>query len=265
MLSPETAVLAASMTLQELGIKTEVKQTPGTVTFTQQDYADTVAKDGYSIVFDSGAYYVKMFDRCLDASEVESLSWYYKGTTTELGAEDFTINHVGNVFSVLRNNLPMIFAATEDTDIEDFNVIPKGTHFIYSESDPAYVSAIRGVLTKTETIHPMNDKYVPPIPAEKLPGVCLPVVELSTTFEPEAQYTEEECATLTALFAMDVPVIIKCGVDLGTSLSVDKIAAVWSPATDDNFPIFIASCGGIAMQIVDITRNGGWIALVGDE
>ena len=155
-----------------------------------------------------------------------------------------------------------------------FEVFINGKHYSYPAGTTQEVpDDVAAVIEAHEQVH--EEQTAPPPPTDGgilnedgkinpsfLPGVCLPVVELSTTLESEAQYTEEECTTLTALFAMDVPVIIKCGVDLGTSGTFEKIAAVWNPGTSGNIPLFIVTVGGITLQIADITGNGEWIAIV---
>ena len=106
-------------------------------------------------------------------------------------------------------------------------------------------------IVKPETIHPIDPKY--------LPGVVLPVVELSTTFKVGSQYTENENKILTALFEKYVPAVIKCAVDLGTIGVFEKTAFVWSPVSPGNMAIFVASVGGTILQIADMDRQGAWL------
>lgn len=84
----------------------------------------------------------------------------------------------------------------------------KGAYTIDWTSEPnrCYVSQI-----VTEVIHPLPDWAIPQIPASKLPGAVLPVVELET--EPTAEgtpLTEAEAAAIDALNGKPCIVVFNC-------------------------------------------------------
>jgi plastocyanin len=59
----------------------------------------------------------------------------------------------------------------------------------------------------TETIHPIDPKY--------LPGVCLPVVEFTTTLGTNVTLTSAENEALTKVAVTASPVLIKANLDMG--------------------------------------------------
>lgn len=107
------------------------------------------------------------------------------------------------------------------------------------------------VSSTTETIVPIDQKY--------LPGVCLPVVELSTTFSMGAALTDAENELLTGAHAKNVPLVIRCSMNLGNSSVFENTAAVWSPASSGGIKAFVLSMGGIVLQIADMLKDGNWI------
>ena len=95
-----------------------------------------------------------------------------------------------------------------------------------------------------------------------LPGVCLPVVELSTTFNVGSQFTDEESKILTAAFEKNTPVVFKCNADVDNLGTFENTALVWCPITSDNSRVFIASFGGVGLQIAEIGSSGKWFCNV---
>lgn len=83
-----------------------------------------------------------------------------------------------------------------------FMLIPGAGLDVYAYSDaPTHTVSIA---TETETITPIDQKY--------LPGVCLPVVELSTELANNAVLTDAESALLATAFEVGTPVVIRCAV-----------------------------------------------------
>lgn len=98
-------------------------------------------------------------------------------------------------------------------------------------------------ISTPETIHPIDPKY--------LPGVCLPVVELSTAFAGGATLSAEECALLDAAYEGNTPVVIKCNIALQGYELTDCIA-VWNRAVSAGIPIFTNQIGTIMLQLVNM-------------
>lgn len=136
---------------------------------------------------------------------------------------------------------------------EPFLVIYRGGTLSVSSVDATEQVTVT-VEIIAETIVPIDPKY--------LPGVCLPVVRLSTTFKPSSQFTDEESKILTAAFEKNTPVVIMCNVDVDNFGTLENTALVWCPAISGNFQAFAASLGGLMLQIVDIDSSGKWLCNV---
>lgn len=97
----------------------------------------------------------------------------------------------------------------------------------------------------------------PPIDPKYLPGVCLPVVELST--EPGvgsgAKLTSTECAALNDAFNDQMPIVCKCSL-MGITLSVPMLY-VNSPSTSSGY-MGMSGVGDISLTLQD---DGAWTAL----
>ena len=102
-------------------------------------------------------------------------------------------------------------------------------------------------VTTTETIHPIDPKY--------LPGVCLPVVELSTTLTNGVTFTEEENAALTAAFEGGVPVVMKFAMDGAGDNTV-----VFGRTAIEDIRGFSAVIAGAAVMLIN--DGTGWATVV---
>lgn len=104
----------------------------------------------------------------------------------------------------------------------------------------------------TETLTPMNPKY--------LPGVCLPVVELSTIAnEYGVEVTAEDAAKLDEVATMNVPIVCKI------SDSVGSFAAVLTRISNPDVPVgynAVLSGNDITLIRSDDTVNATWVAIV---
>lgn len=102
---------------------------------------------------------------------------------------------------------------------------------------------------EAETTTPIDPKY--------LPGVCLPVVALST--EPGvgsgAKLTSTECAALNDAFNDQMPIVCKCSL-MGITLSVPMLY-VNSPSTSSGY-MGMSGVGDISLTLQD---DGAWTAL----
>lgn len=126
-----------------------------------------------------------------------------------------------------------------------------GTYFAKYTDGSGYVSE---VYTESETIVPIDQKY--------LPGVCLPVVELSTTFASGADLTEEEDKLLKAAWENDSPIVVKCAITLENGGGYDYASAVWYKASVDIMSAFALSLGTKTLLIHSVDKGETWGCLV---
>lgn len=102
----------------------------------------------------------------------------------------------------------------------------------------------------TETIHPIDPKF--------LPGVCLPVVELSTEFVPPeyVAVTAEESAQLEQAAATGLPIVVRATF-MGMTLA-EVFTCVSSP--DSPVPVYsrTMSLSGSNFQFLILNDGEGW-------
>lgn len=144
------------------------------------------------------------------------------------------------------------------TTSDGLHVIAEQGGEIFVVSDPGglmgspgtYVRKYRGAASsvfgwtseiKLETIHPIDPKF--------LPGVCLPVVELTTQPTAEgAPLTAEESANVQAALAMGVPCVVKFNIDgaefgvvatvsggVGMNFVLEGVTSVIAPGEDGGY------------------------------
>ena len=128
------------------------------------------------------------------------------------------------------NDIP-IFATVVGSDVEQ---LPNGLYLF--SNDEGYISYIEFA----ETIHPMDSKY--------LPGVCLPMVELTTEpgLNAETDLTAAECATLNAAYEKKVPIV--CGFSFFGMTAFAPMVHVNSPATSSGY-FWISSMGSLYLSV----------------
>lgn len=120
--------------------------------------------------------------------------------------------------------------------------LPPGTYVFHRDTD--YIENIYG--TVIETIHPIDPKY--------LPGVCLPVVELSTVAsDTQTNLTAEEAEKIKALNG--APCIIKCNISVG-GMQISGAAQMSAMELGDG--VYTYGCYlGFAMLSVN-NESGEW-------
>jgi hypothetical protein len=128
----------------------------------------------------------------------------------------------------------------EDTG-EDYCVY----YLAYPGVDPlyAYFDRVPSAFCRVSTA-----ETVVPIKPEYLPGVCLPVVELSTAIIPDGNIvalTEAECNALTATAATGLPIVLKL------RLGDQKLSAIAFRATDieNELPMYLFQFSTIGVNI----------------
>lgn len=186
------------------------------------------------------------------------------GTMVKLSEEVYDINSIERI-TVNRNGDKVVYdkselvvqqglaIGTEDetfvvivpnADIADLMGLEIGVYVAYFEDTE------NGFFTEkvefTETIHPIDQKY--------LPGVCLPVVELSTLLDFDGvELTAEESAALDK--AVGLPCIIK------TELAGQPITAAFFYTASEGYPMFLLSTPNFALNISKVD-NGFWYATI---
>ena len=185
-----------------------------------------------------GITYAKIADTAPDLHNVTKAVYTApNGSTIEYSSEKLTVEDLGSG-QIIKASL----GSTTGTVI----ILDQSGLWVYAQPGFGYCSYVEFA----ETIVPIDQKY--------LPGVCLPVVELSTTFSVNTYLTDAEGKALDVAFEANTPIIIKCNIDLGTNAVFNNTAAVWSPVIDNNANVFIASFGGVTLTIVNPHGYPAW-------
>ena len=178
-----TLSLAAKKALAALGVKIA----PGEVLTWDGDFDDTEMIMG-------ALYAGKITDKYMDLNSVESFVVKYENGDTKTLTASECIVHADMGVQVLmsvEDEVPYVFSSQSDVE----GMMNKGLYFVLAPE--FHVEKI----TFADTIVPIDPKY--------LPGVCLPVVELSTVITNGAMLTDEESAKLAALAEKRLPVILR--------------------------------------------------------
>ena len=169
----------------------------GKMIITSEDLGYTIPSDGAPMLveyarFTNEVIYPHGIESILFGKEV--FLWFYHQDLTFV-----TEDGVTSVFPKDRHfgELPIMVIA--DVDTPEL----RGTYSIHWNS--GYVHQIEGAIRST--IHPIDPKF--------LPGVCLPVVELSTNLSgtDAIDLTAEESAMLTATLSSKSAIMLKCLLD----------------------------------------------------
>lgn len=99
-----------------------------------------------------------------------------------------------------------------------------------------------------KTIHPIDPKF--------LPGVCLPVVELSTTVANGATFTDAENAALSEAFNTKLPFVVHTNLSIG-DIAVKDAVAVSQCGTMEGIGMIALVFGTTVLQLVE--RDGAWV------
>lgn len=145
------------------------------------------------------------------------------------------------------NGTQVIFAASVSVDLEGNDAsVEKGTYFAANVVglENTYVSAVE----LKETIHPIDPKF--------LPGVCLPVVELSTTVANKATFTDAENAALSEAFNTKLPFVVHTNLSIG-DIAVKDAVAVSQCGTMEGIGMIALVFGTTVLQLVE--RDGAWV------
>ena len=204
-------------------------------------------KEAFEI--EPGVFFVKLSDDVYDLNNTESITIFDFDGEKTYQKDAFTIGYNGPMCSILLNERPYVLVISEDIP----ESLSKGLWITYMTDNGFFVYPSK--IQIAGTIVPIDQKY--------LPGVCLPVVELSTAFAPFTSLTDAENKLLTDAHAKNVPVVIRCNVALGENGLYENTAVVWNPVFAVGVKLFIASFGGIMLQIQDVNNDGKWSCRVG--
>lgn len=111
------------------------------------------------------------------------------------------------------------------------------------------------VIERTETIHPIDPKY--------LPGVCLPVVELSTEIPidgTEVTLSTEEGTLLTKACESGIPVCMKIRLGISENITT-PFSAVFTLGTEDANSALFCMLNGTLITIK--SKDSVWTATFG--
>lgn len=229
---------------------TKTEKIPSAVTFDQSHYA-TMGEVGEYFEKNVGgnpALYMKLMDRPIKKSEVESITVIEFGEETTTAKSDLVFADISeSLWGVGNGYFDIILSASIDTECDGVTV-PRGTWGVWLDGE-AYVTAIDGVLVETETVIPIDPKYLP-----ESSGGGLPVVEIEVITTDGVALSEEQAAILDSLNGM--PFILNAN-------TVGDFNNVRAPMTYMELP-----AAGIRAYIVtlftlaiNITTNGnGWSA-----
>lgn len=233
----ETARMAANMVKRYLGIKTETKQVvlfPETTIaeeaffegITVIDFAPVLGKE-YTVVMDGVSYNVvgKPFNS-IPSEEFSGIDGVYLGSIEAFG---------------IGNGEPFLIEWFRDPAFAgSMGITTSQSMFITNDGDTK--DRTLSILGSAETIHPIDQKY--------LPGVCLPVVELETVVANEVMLSEADVAKLEKVIGF--PIVLKM-----TNQAGEKMATLANYFADGAANAFITT-GDASYIFMDEAGTGEW-------
>ena len=243
MFGEEFANYAANKALRKLG----VNETP------RKTYAfDGILEGKDYVPFGNDNGFLKVSSDTPDFRKAEKIdTWYGVATPTTPGisiiegtAENNELfGAKGYIFMIDRD--PAMVVVTDTLN----SPIPSTGLYFFCGYYPENTTMLVNELVIAETITPIDQKY--------LPGVCLPVVELSTVVTEEgAELTAEESALMDKVAAMDVPIVAKMHL-LSTENTTQLLM---SRTTEAGFLVFNGlSIGG---YVYITNQSGAWTMAV---
>ena len=156
--------------------------------------------DGKEIFKQQGIEFVRIGEP-IDLNKIMKVSVIYNGVPMDLSAKDIEVMDVGPIATAGFDGITGILCLRDGHGYAD---VSNGTYVVSipSETAPTYVSRI----VLRDTIVPIDQKY--------LPGVCLPVVELSQETmtaiftSGSATATEEEASAIISAKNAIVPIVV---------------------------------------------------------
>jgi hypothetical protein len=246
MFFPDAIAPIVNRVLRKLGIKDDVKQYKMEID-TAKDYSNAhTLLDGEL---------VRISDLSPSTNEIIGATFSYtaKGASNPTSGTitNDTIMPFNGIFGITATGYKMLDGIFVFTEVDGINIETPGT---YAARD--FLGAIESTATitwKTETITPIFDKY--------LPGVCLPVVELTT--EPAINgyvtLTTDECSALNAAFEKKMPVVCQFGL-MGMTVSIPLMYIV-NPADSSGY-LGTSPFGDLYLTV---GNAGNWAAMYRPE
>ena len=205
-------------------------------------------KEAFEI--EPGVFFVKLSDDVYDLNNTESITIFDFDGEKTYQKDAFTIGYNGPMCSILLNERPYVLVISEDIP----ESLSKGLWITYMTDNGFFVYPSK--IQIAGTIVPIDQKY--------LPGVCLPVVELSTTFSPGTAIDGEDQKKLWDAYKNGAPAVIVCDISIG-NVSYQNARMVWSVAKlmgDVTMNVFVASVGSTMLMIYSIAvvgeTEGAW-------
>ena len=165
------------------------------------------------------------------------------------------IDSNGESILIIGNAALLGMPGMEDTG-ESF-IVYEGYDSVSESYISVVVDAQAGTRCKVyETIHHIDPKF--------LPGVCLPVVELSTTVSSTlSELSTSESNLMDAAYNQKCPVIIKCDIEVNADLATDCYF-VCAPFNIEGSRMMQASFGGKMVTFLS-NEAGEWSATFSAE
>lgn len=184
--------------------------------------------------------FVRVSTKALDLNEIATVTLSENGEVTTIAASEGNVI-VDNGASLFIADVPLIISVSV-AGTADFAYFDVGTYLFTTPEADAYVSSV----TFKETIHPIDPKY--------LPGVCLPVVELSTVIaESGTALTEAESAALTEAYESGLPIVCK----FSQEDVIERGVFQWVSANDATGYSMVSSSG---IWIL-VKTDTGWVVI----
>lgn len=230
-LSEEGIAFATNRTLRKLGVNI----TPSAV------YTYDGNQEG-KVTFTQGGVTAVRVGEAVDPNSIQKVIGVLDGQEMEILADAITLSESGGITFLNADGASFVCIVTGDNDIG----ASPGTYA--TQNEWYYVSRIE----VTETTTPIDPKY--------LPGVCLPVVELTTApTEQGAQMSAEESAKLDEALALGLPIAVKGTMPDGTYAS-----GVYSFGYSQGVPVFASVAPGFTIAMMK-HPGYGWIAIMNNQ
>ena len=232
-LSEEGVAIATNSTLRKLSADGNPVGTDRTVlTYDGNSNGKEIVTPG------NGNGYVAIADKYIAPESIVSVSASFAGNILTIGKADVSFDNLGSNNKYAAHTLyngeyvPLFFSEKKEDGT--------GVFAVFDEPSLAlYVCRV-----EAETTTPIDPKY--------LPGVCLPVVELSTVGTSDgAALTAEESAKMEEVAALGLPIIVKAMIGGAIPAS-----GVYSYA-NMGYPVFTATSPGMQFTVAKI--EGIWV------